>query len=86
MPFYTFKAEDGEKIEKLFTISERPDEIEVDGKLYKRELEFGTTFHLKGNGWVSKGGGHASSPKKGKEVGIAVDHDKKREMKENGEI
>jgi hypothetical protein len=86
MPFYTYESEDNEKIEKFFSMNEFPEEIKKNGKLYKRVPEFGTTFHLKGMGWVSKGTGTASSPKKGKEVGIKIDYDKKQEMKRTGEI
>lgn len=86
MPFYTYRAEDGEEVEKMFQMNERPDEIEIDGKLYTRVQEFSGNFVLKGVGWATKGNGTSPSPKHGKEVGIAVDQEKKRQMKNEGEI
>lgn len=86
MPFYRFKAEDGQEIEKMFSIQDRPDEITEEGKLFKRVLEFSTNFILKGQGWAGKGSATAPSVKRGKEVGIAVDTEKKNQMKRDGEI
>jgi|GEM_PF-3343239 hypothetical protein len=80
MPFYTYRAEDGSEVEKMFSMQNRPDKIKEDEKLYERVEEFGTTFHLKGSGWASKGTATAPAVKHGKEIGIAVDHDKKREV------
>lgn len=85
MPFYKYVAEDGEEIEKFFTMQDRPDQIEENDKVYERVPEFGTTFHLKGTGWASKGTATADSPKHGKEVGIAVDKNKRKQMREAGE-
>lgn len=85
MPFYTYRAKDGEEIEEMFTIQERPDEIKRGNKKYKRIQEFSGNFVLKGTGWASKGNATASSPKHGKEVGIAVDKEKKKAMQEAGE-
>lgn len=86
MPFYLYKAEDGQEIEKMFSIKDRPDEIIEEGKLYKRVEEFSTNFILKGGGWAGKGSATAPSVKKGKEFGIAVDTEKKNQMKRDGEI
>jgi hypothetical protein len=85
MPFYRYIAEDGEEIERFFNMSERPEQIKEDGKTYERVPEFGTSFILRGSGWASKGTATASSPKHGKEVGIAVDKEKRKQMREAGE-
>ena len=86
MPFYTYVSKDGEEIEKLFSMSERPDTITENGKTFERKQEFASTFILKGYGWASKGTGTAPTPKKSKaEVGIAVNHDLKKAMKDAGE-
>lgn len=85
MPFYKYACGD-ETIEELFSISERPDTVEKDGKVFEYVPEFGGNFILKGMGWASKGTALASKPKKGKEVGIKVDNDKKKAMEEAGDL
>jgi predicted nucleic acid-binding Zn ribbon protein len=85
MPFYRYVAEDGKELEKFFTMQDRPDSIKENGKTYERVPEFGTSFILRGSGWVSKGNEKADSPKHGKEIGIAVDKNKRKQMREAGE-
>lgn len=76
MPFYTYESEDGEQIELRQNMSDMTDEIEKDGKLYKRVPEFGGSFILRGQGWASKGNATAGKVKKYRETGIAVDTQK----------
>lgn len=81
MPFYTYVADDGEEKEEFFNMSEIKDEIEIEGKVFQRKKEFGTVFHLKGNGWSSKGTSGIPNPKRSiADVGYKVDHDLKKEM------
>lgn len=83
MPFYTFVSKDGEEIEELLTMNELTDEIEKNGKTYKRKKEFSTNFILKGNGWASKGTVGIPNPTRSiADVGYKVDYDKKKEMEE----
>lgn len=83
MPFYSFVAEDGEEIEEFLNMSELQDELFKEGKVFKRKPEFGTVFHLKGNGWVSKGSEGIPNPTRTvADVGYKVDHDLKKQMEE----
>ena len=83
MPFYTYVAEDGEETEQFFNMSELKNEIEIEGKIFKRKPEFGTVFHLRGNGWASKGTVGIPEPKRSvADVGYKVDHDLKKQMEE----
>lgn len=84
MPFYTYRCEN-ETIEELFSMDERPDEIERDGKIFTYVPEFCGNFILKGRGWASKGTATAPKPSKSKEVGVAVDYHKRQAMKDAGE-
>lgn len=85
MPFYTFKCED-EYIEEMFSMTNIPKEIERDGKVFTYVPTFSSNFILNGVGWAAKGTALASSPKRGKEVGIKVNHDKKAAMEAAGEV
>lgn len=85
MPFYTFKHEE-EYIEEMFSIKDVPKKIERGGKVFTYVPTFSSNFILNGVGWAAKGTALASSPKRGREVGIKVDHDKKAAMKAAGEI
>jgi len=87
MPFYTFESEDGEKIEEFMNMNEMKDEIEKDDKVFKRVPEFSGNFSLKGRGWVSKNTQDVVPVRRTKaDVGYKVDFDKKKQMKEAGEI
>lgn len=87
MPFYSFKAEDGEEIEEFMNMSELKDVITREGKEYKRVPEFGTSVIFRGNGWTKNNSQDLPSPRKTKaDVGVKVDYDKKREMEKAGEI
>jgi len=85
MPFYTYVSEDGDEQELFLTMSEATEEKEIDGKVYKLRPEFGGNFILRGRGWASKGTATHNKPRRGKEIGIKVDNDKKQQMKEAGE-
>jgi len=81
MPFYTYVAEDGEEIEKFFNMSEMKDKVVIEGKTYKKKLEFANAVHYKGNGWASKGTSGIPNPKRSiADVGYKIDYDKKKEM------
>lgn len=85
MPTYLFEDEEGQVIERMFPMSEIPQEIKEDGKVFKYKPSFSTNFIYRGYGWANKG--HTGiSPIHQKEVGIRVDHDLKRQMQEAGEI
>jgi len=84
MPTYVFKHED-EYIEEMYPMSEIPSEIERDGKVFTYVPTFGSNFILKGRGWASKGTATAPKPTLGKEVGVAVDNEKREAMKAAGE-
>jgi len=84
MPFYTFRNGD-EYIEEMFSINNIPDEIERDGKIFTYVPTFSTNFILRGVGWAGKGTALASSPKRGREIGLKVDHERKAAMKAAGE-
>ena len=87
MPFYTFEAEDGERIEEFMNMSEMKKEINKNNKIYKRVLEAPTAVHFKGNGWTKNNSQDLPSPRKTvADVGYKVDYDKKREMEQSGEI
>lgn len=51
----------------------------------KRKITGGLGFCLKGHGWASKNTATASRPKKGKEVGIKVDNNLRKQMQDAGE-
>ncbi len=84
MPFYKYRCGE-EEIERIFLMSERPDELVEGGKIYEYIPEFSGSFILKGRGWASKNTALASKPRRGKEIGIAVDNDKRQDMQRAGE-
>lgn len=36
MPIYTYTSEDGESVDRIYSMSERPDTISLNGKVYSR--------------------------------------------------
>ena len=86
MPFYKYRAEDGEEKELFQNISEMKNEIDIDGKIYKRVFESSGNFILSGMGWTTKPSADGlGTPQRYKEVGIKVDYDKKKAMEKSGE-
>jgi len=78
MPFYDYITEEGEEKELFLSMSEFKEEVEIEGKKFYFKPHFSGRFILKGQGWAYNDTATAGKPKHFKEVGVAIDWNKKR--------